>query len=251
MQNWLIAAGFTALSLLFVACGSPALESKATPTPAKSPTPIPPEAVKVDKPVNVSFSTYSKDWPVGWQWIDPDEKYDATQHDVHSGVLKVTLTTKKNLNGKITNAPRYIKPIAGDFEIETRVKFNPKENYQGAGLLIYKDEENYLRFERAYGGPGGGGSGIRLDASTAGEFKPIAAPGEIQTDAEEVELKIVRSGGKFSAYWRVDEESEWREAGQFETDYPDAIMAGLIACNSAREVTASFAYIKLFPSLKK
>ena len=235
------------LGVLFLAaCGSAPVETKNA--PAKPPAPIPPEAVRVDKPVNVSFSTYSKEWPVGWQWIDPDERYDATPHDVHTGVLRVILTSKKNLNGKFANAPRYIKPITGDFQIETRVKFNPKENYQGAGLLVYKDDGNYLRFERAYGGPGGGGSGIRLDASKKDEFVPIAAPGEIQTDAEEIEMKIVRSGRTFSAYWREDENAEWREAGQFESDYPETVMAGVIACNTAREVTARFAYIRLLPA---
>ncbi len=147
----------------------------------------PPE--RIEKATNVSFSTYSKEWPAGWQWIDPDEKYDPTPHDVKKGVLRVNLTTKKNLNGKLTNAPRYIKPISGDFQIETRIRFNPKENYQGAGLLIYHDQANYLRFERAYGGEGGGGSGIRLDVSRNGVFEPLVAPGEIQTDAVDVDMK--------------------------------------------------------------
>ena len=126
---------FVLIVISSLACGSALVENKNT--PAKSPTPIPPEAVKVDKPVNVSFSTYSKDWPVGWQWIDPDEKYDPTPHDVHTGVLRVRLTSKKNLNDKLANAPRYLKPISGDFQIETRVKFNPKEVKLRSWAAIY------------------------------------------------------------------------------------------------------------------
>ena len=232
------------------ACGSALTENKNG--PAKSATPIPPAPERIEKATNVSFSTYSKtDWPVGWQWIEPDERYDATPHDVKKGVLRVTITSKKNLDGKLTNAPRYIKPISGDFEIETRVKFLPKENYQGAGLLIYQDEANYLRFERAYGGSGGGAGGIRLDVNNKGVYEPIAAPGEIQTEMGEVEMKIVRSGRVFSAYWRGDENAEWRAVGEFESDYPETVMAGLTASNTAREVTAEFAYIRLLPPVKK
>lgn len=196
--------------------------------PAASPTPapIPPDAVRIEKPVNVSFSTYSKEWPVGWQWIDPDEKYNPTPKDVKKGVLRVRIPTQKDLYGDNRTAPRYIKAITGDFQIETRVKFLPKENYQGAGLLIYKDGDHYLRFERAYGGVGGGGEGIRFDVRKADQYTPIATPGEIQTEAQEVELKLVRAGRVFSAYWRENENAEWREAGEFESDYPETILAG-------------------------
>ena len=222
--------------------------NKATPT--ASSTPPFAEALKVDKPANVSFSTYSKEWPVGWQWIDPAEKYDPTSHDVKKGVLRIRLTTKKDMIGDNRTAPRYLKSITGDFQIETRVAILPKENYQGAGLLIYKDDNSYIRFERAYGGVGGGGEGIRIDVRTPDEYKPIITPNDIQTEAEQVDLKIVRTGKLFTAYWRIDEESEWREAGEYKSDYPATILAGLIACNTAREVTAEFAYIRLLPAVK-
>ncbi|MGB2751928.1 MAG: DUF1349 domain-containing protein [Pyrinomonadaceae bacterium] len=234
---------------LFAACGS-APNTNTGPKPV-SPTPIPPEAERVQKATNVSFSTYSKEWPVGWQWIDPDEKNNPTPKDVKTGVLRVTIPTQKDLYGENRKAPRYVKAITGDFQIETRVKFLPKENYQGAGLLIYKDDTNYLRFERAYGGVGGGGEGIRFDVRTGDEYKPLVTPDAIQTDADEVELKIVRSGRVFTAYWRVDEESEWREAGEYESTFPDTILAGLVVCNTAREITAEFGYIRLLPAVKK
>ncbi len=237
------------VAVSLTACGSTP-NTNVRPKPV-SPTPIPPEAVKIDKPVNVSFSTYSKEWPVGWQWIDPDEKTDPTPHDVKSGVLRVRLKGGKDLSGENLKAPRYLKAITGNFQIETRVKFLPKENYQGAGLLIYKDAANYLRFERAYGGVGGGGEGMRLDVRANGEYRPIVTPDEIQTDAEEVDLKFVRLHNTFIAYWRINEEAEWREAGTFESIFPETIFAGVAVANTAREIVAEFAYIKLLPAEKK
>ena len=248
MQNWSLIY-LLIVTMMISSCGSPPVAKKVTPPP--SATPIPPAADRIEKPVNVSFSTYSKEWPVGWQWIDPDEKDAPTPKDVKNGVLRVRVPNGKDLYGEKLNAPRYIKPITGDFEIETQVKFLPKENYQGAGLLIYLDGNNYMRFERAYGGIGGGGEGIRIDVREDGEYRSIVTPNEIQTEAPEIQMKIVRGGTSFSAYWRIDEESEWREAGIFESKFPETIFTGLIACNTAREITAEFSYIRLLPKTKK
>lgn len=249
MRASIVRTGIT-ISLFFL-CGCGAAEPVAKKAVTPSPKPIPPEAVKVDKPVNVSFSTYSKDWPVGWQWIDPDENDKPTPKDVKNGVLRVRIPHGKDFYGENRTAPRYLKAIAGDFQIETRIKFLPKENYQGAGLLIYNDDNNYLRFERAYGGSGGGGEGLRIDVRNAGEHAAIVTPNDIQTDAGEVDLKIVRTGKTLTAYWRLGEDSEWREAGEVESDYSETVMAGLIACNTAREITAEFGFIRLLPAVKK
>jgi len=230
------------------ACGS--VETVKNEPKKRASTPLPPAALKVEKPVNVSFSTYSKDWPVDWQWIDPDQKNNPARYDLKTGGLRVRIPTGKDLFGNNRTAPRYIKALMGDFQIDTRVKFLPKENYQGAGLLIYEDDENYLRLERAYGGFGGGAEGIRFDLRRGDEFTPIVTPGVMQTDAETVDLKLIRSGGHFTAYWRPDEHAEWRLVGEVDTDYPETIMAGVDACNTAQEITAEFLYIHLLPPAK-
>lgn len=206
-----------------------------------------PDAIAVDKPINVSFSTYSKDWPVGWVWIDPAEKYNATPHDVKTRVLRINITPKKNLTHEDRTAPRYIKAIKGDFQIETRVKFNPTENFQGAGLLIYANDSSFLTFQRAYGGPGGGGSGFRIDVEKPDGYAPVVTTNDVQSDAAEVELKIARSGNVFAAYWRENDNAEWRLAGEATLEYPETVLAGLVACNTAREVVAEFKYIHLLP----
>lgn len=218
---------------------------------ASTPAPIPAEAIKVEKPLNVSFSTYSKDWPVGWQWIDPAEETVPSPKDVRNGVLRIRIPSGKDLMGQNVTAPRYVKPITGNFQMETRVRFSPKENYQGAGLLIYVDDSKYLRFERSYGGVGGGGEGLRIDVRNREDYRPLATPDDLQTDLEEVDLKIVRDGKTFSAYWRENEETSWRIAGEYESDFPDTVLAGLVAVNTAREVIAEFGYIRLSPQTPK
>jgi len=236
------------IALLLSGCGLWPEVNKSTPTPTPGARQNPTGAVEVTQPTNVSFSTYSKEWPVGWQWEDPDFKYKPTPRDVKKGVLRISIPTGKDLYGETRTAPRYIKPITGDFQVETRVKFLPKENYQGAGLLIYVGPNEYMRFERAYGGIGGGADGIRIDHRTNEAYTPVVTPADLPTEAPEVDLRIVRTGPTFSAYWRIDEESEWREAGVVETAFPETVFAGLVACNTAREVTVEFGYIKLLPA---
>ena len=208
---------------------------------------IPVQAIKIEKPVNVSFSTYSEDWPVEWQWIDPDEKKAPTPHDTHAKVLRVRAPSGKDMRPGNTSAPRFMKAIVGDFQIETGVRFSPKENYQGAGLLIYADDRNFVRLERAYGGNGGGGEGIRMAAVRKGELEIVTNADQIPTEAADVQLRLVRSGGTVTAFWRVDENAEWKEVGDAAMEIPEALRAGVLVCNTAREVVAEFGYIKLLP----
>lgn len=202
---------------------------------------------KLAAPITVKFGV--EGIPAGWRWVDPDITNGPTKYDTASGTLKVTVPSGKDMFGENRTAPHLIKPIEGDFEIETRVKFAPKSDYQGAGLFVYKDAEHYIRLERAFGGVGGDGSGIRLDARTKDEYKPITTPDNAATEATTVDLKILRMGKTFIAFWRIDENGEWKEIGEFVSDYPDTVQVGLIACNTAAPITVEFSYIKLAPAV--
>jgi beta-xylosidase len=147
-------------------------------------------------------------------------------------------------------APRLMKPISGDFEIETRVRFSPTQSYQGAGLLIFRNDNNYLRLERGYGGTRGGESGIRFDKREDEIYEPVATQDEFPTRAVEVELKFSRAGKVFTAFWRETGKTEWIEVGKVIDSYPEVVQVGLIGVNTADEITAEFAYIKLLPAAK-
>jgi len=206
----------------------------------------PVQGVKIEKPETIRFETAAL--PGGWQWIDPDREQNPTKYEASGGGFKMTVPSTKDLYGENRTAPRLLKAVTGDFQLETEVKFDPKEDYQGAGLLIYKDANNYLRFERAFGGVGGGESGMRFDRRKNDEYLTIATPGENPTGAKAAELRILRIGNIFTAFWREDENTEWKELGEVESDYLETIQVGLIACNTATPITAEFAYIKLAPA---
>ena len=201
---------------------------------------------KIEQSLEINF----KDGlPKDWQWIDADKGFPSS-YETKNGVFSLKIPSGKDLYGGTMTAPQLLKAVAGDFEIETRVKFDPKNSYQGAGLLIFKDDENYLRLERGFGGVGGGASGIRFDRRNNAGYDAIATPEKFPTEAAEVELKFVRKGKDFQAFWREDENGEWKLVGEYASDYPETVQIGLIGVNTAEEITAEFAYIKLAPVVK-
>lgn len=199
---------------------------------------------KIEKPLEVKFE--SSGLPSGWEKVDTNNETPA-DFDTKDGVLKLKIPGGTDLFGSQQNAPRLLKPISGDFEIETKVKFNPKVAYQGAGILIWNDEKNYLRLERGFGGTDGGESGVRFDKSVNGDYSAISGTEQNATESGEVELKLVRKGKQFTAFVRENIDGEWKEIGNFSSDYPETIQAGIIGVSTADDITAEFAYIRMMP----
>lgn len=217
----------------------------ASPTPTATPAEGMPKGVIVDKVMPVKYADGK--FTDGWLWIDPDGEFSPTKHELKDNRLTMTVPTTKDLYGGNRTAPRLVKAVKGDFQIETRVNFVPTHDYQGAGLLIYLDGDNYIRLERAFGGIGGGGSGIRLDARRKDKYEPLATPIEIPTITTNVNLKITRRLNIFSAFWREDESMEWRLIEDIETEFGDTVLAGIIACNTSEQYEVEFQQIKLSP----
>lgn len=111
---------------------------------------------------SASSTTYSDEFTATaldakWTWINPlsDCGYDLSANPGHLRISVPSgnhdLYTYSNLN-----APRITQSISGDFTIETRVLFDPSYGAQCAGILVWKDSDNYLRLDRVYAGVGGG-----------------------------------------------------------------------------------------------
>ena len=207
---------------------------------------MPKSPEKIEQPLEINF----KDGlPRGWEIVDP-EKENPSGFETKNGVLKLKIPSGKDLYGENMTAPRLLKMVSGDFEIETRVRFSPAQDYQGAGLLIFRYDNNYLRLERGYGGVGGGESGIRFDRREDESYEPVAMQDKFPTRASEVELKMRRVGKEFTAFWREAGKTEWIEVGKVSGNYPEVLKVGLIGVSTADEIAAEFAYIKLSPPAK-
>jgi beta-xylosidase len=220
------------------ACDQPPEKQVIPPTP----TPSPIKGSPVGKNINVSFNTYSKEWPVEWQWIDPDP-HPPTGHDTRMAVLHLLVPKGKDLNLESNTAPRYLKAIDGDFEIETKVVARPVLNHQGAGLVVWAAEKDYILFQRS----STTASGIEVIVRHGDDRYPLATTNTVPTDAGETWLRIRRNGSNFTFLWRDSLKTGWSEAARYAADYPPSILTGLIATNTGDEFDVNFAYIRLEP----
>jgi regulation of enolase protein 1 (concanavalin A-like superfamily) len=189
----------------------------------------------------------------GWQWIDPqgNSEYDLLHP---SFWLSISAPAFHDLYpGNNFDAPRMLQPISGNFEIIARVKFNPQKNFQGAGILVWQNKDNFLRLERAYGGAGDekGQSGIRFDTQINGVYSSQRATSELPITDERVELRLRRVSNVFTAFWRRPNEVAWQEVGKINPNPPFAsrleIGVAVVTWGDATEISALFECIWITP----
>jgi len=87
-----------------------------------------------------------------WSIIDP---YGGSDFNLTSmlGYLTISTTSPPSRDlwqGVNFYSPRVIQPINGNFTVETKLWAIMDANVQSAGIVIWKDQNNYLRLERAY-----------------------------------------------------------------------------------------------------
>jgi regulation of enolase protein 1 (concanavalin A-like superfamily) len=135
------------------------------------------------------------------------------------------------------NAPRVLDDIKGDFRLAVKIaKFptpkadtsaNNQLSYVGAGVLIWKDDRNYLRLERAAEGNAGSHYAF-LEGFLDG--KEICSE---QRDVEDRDayLSVTRQGNNFTFETSTDG-SEWTKLKTLELKLPDQLKAGVAAINT-------------------
>ena len=74
--------------------------------------------------------------------------------------------------------------------METRLTFNPNENYEQAGLLVYSDDQNYVKADYVFAG-NRALEFLNEVNGTAGGFDNTA---NISTRPTTVDLRIVSDG---------------------------------------------------------
>lgn len=127
----------------------------------------------------------------------------GTYHDLHFG----------------TDAPRVLQDITGDFTAQVRVRRFPKPaakssvnpqnpvSYVSGGLVVWQDEKNYLRLQRAANG----------DSGFVGVFSNYIERGEMPAFSrhvlpdEDIWLRIERRNGDFALAYSLDGQ-EWTAA---------------------------------------
>lgn len=138
------------------------------------------------------------------------------------------------------SAPRVVQGTSGDFRMVVRVggRLDPGERrttrfdpYHGAGLLVWQDDRNYLRLERAVGT-------IRGHAVPYLNFERrqegrLGFSDGIRIKDHPTHLKIERKGDVVRAWWSPDG-SRWSPLPEHRIALAGRVDIGVVAINSSR-----------------
>ena len=143
----------------------------------------------------------------GWQWLNENKKMWSITNK--PGWLEIIAG-----KGTVFSRNLLFRPIPeGNFELETKMIFEPVANFQDAGLIIYYNTSNYILFGRAYCNrrPACVDDGLYMDMSISGKLTggnfSIPAPG---TDT--IFLRLRREGDTYTSYYSEDG-SQWTKIG--------------------------------------
>jgi len=91
------------------------------------------------------------------------------------------------------------------FECATRMLFNPSDDKETAGMLLFKDETHQYFFclNKV-------GENKNISLKQIGEKEQTLASDEIDADTNEVYLKLVSQGIGYDFYYSIDGEKSWK-----------------------------------------
>jgi len=178
----------------------------------------------------------------GWKWFDPSG--NAIYRLTTAGLSLSTPAHSDITPGSNFNPPRFLRPITGNFTIETRLEFRPNTNFQSAGLLLWQSPTTFMRIARGVAGPAKE-SGVFIQTWDQGTFSNVSTSEQHPTRARVVELRIQRQGDHFTASWR-EPGHIWQPAGETDLHF-ESLMVGvdLVADYNASPITASYNYFKV------
>ncbi len=163
--------------LLSGACGTAALPQPApaaTAVPPPTETSLPPSPT-AEPPTPTPDPLIFRDDFEGsldpsWHWLREKPRYWSLTNN--PGWLEIMARAGGLPAGTMTNVLLRDAP-QGNFELETRLNFTPRGNYQFAGLVIYDDAKNMITFGRAFcNNPACAGDGFYLDNTVDGFLNP-------------------------------------------------------------------------------
>jgi beta-xylosidase len=188
-----------------------------------------------------SSTTLSPHW--AWDYETPDH-WSLT---ANPGYMRIT--TKADQGGFNNILQTYAS--IGNYMIETQVLFEPTENYQIAGLMVFLNGDNYLQFGRAFCAdtqPGCVGNGIYFDHVAGGVFDGSNFAVATPSSPGNAYLRIVHRNGVYTGYFSADGIT-WLKVGEHPATFQGGpIFVGLHASNQigiSSEINADFNYFKM------
>ncbi len=171
-----------------------------------------------------------------WLWVDPlaDSTYSLT---ANPGYLRLMTPGSGHDLFLNLNAPRLLQPVGRRFVVQTHVRIVPvPDEYQGAGLLIWQDENNYIRLELKTGGH------LRFIYRVSGTYTDS---GDIILSASDVYLRFERDNNSFTA-WYSRTGTDWIQVGDVHFSAANTLYAGVHLINEWQDnpLQADFDFVE-------
>ena len=194
---------------------------------------------------------------LNWKPVRPDPSHVSLTK--HPGALTI-ITQRGSIHGEekkdesgegIQAKNLYLidNPLApgGDFALTTCVSgFTPETTYQQAGLIVYGDDDNYLKFGYEYNWPDGGGQKfcILVETGAKSDFHYV----ESESGLTRYWLRLTKRGDRYEYATSIDGKT-YRVHGEATWGDGSPMRFGLLAKNGgdkeAGELDASFEFFEL------
>jgi predicted ATPase/class 3 adenylate cyclase len=157
-----------------------------------------------------------------WEWVDPGGDSSCSLSK-ESGWMELRAASGSELRRKI-DAPRLLQEISGDFAAEIKTKSASGDLPSVGGILVWKDRENYIPFERLM-------QSERLEHEI-GLYGIVQGEGNLfgrgRLASDIVYLRLERMGDRFSGYCSSDGEN-WLTCGEVTFPVEDPVQVGVHA----------------------
>ncbi len=167
---------------------------------------------------------FSEKLDEGWSFV----REDKADWPLREGALQL-LAQPSNIWGKQNQKTEnfLLRPMPGTvFVVEVTVDFTPKKQYEQAGILLYADDDNYIKFDREM-------VNGRQSCTLVLESKAQPRGVEMIPFREgPLRLRLQVSDGKVRAMVKAPDEKAWTPHGQ--TTLPgnvEKLRVGLFALN--------------------
>jgi tetratricopeptide (TPR) repeat protein/regulation of enolase protein 1 (concanavalin A-like superfamily) len=152
-----------------------------------------------------------------WKWKDP---FGDCTYAIQQGI-QIHAANGRDLFFVNESAPRILRPVSGDFAVETVCVPAGSDRPSIGGLLIWKDRYNYVHIT--------GGIYGRHDICFNRYFeRKDAVIGRGRLASERTFLRLERTGSRVNALCSADGES-WFTAGHVDFPVEDPVQVGLFA----------------------
>jgi cytochrome c len=171
-----------------------------------------------------------------WSWVRPYAVWNLYDH---LGFLRMA-TDGHDLYGSGGGVQSILlrPPMStGDWTATTRLEFSPTTNYQQAGLILYADDDNYIKLVFGYD-DGIGGTGVEFAVESNAAFYAIP---KIAVYRNDIYLRLEKRDQVCIGSWSEDN-SNWHYINQFNP--PANPRIGLIA-QSTQGALADFDWFNL------